>query len=109
MSKETWLSLQVLQPVCHTRALQLWTAVYLPTSSPCTAVDDSMELYLPPSAAGEELSSRSLDRCVPVVCDGGWEGPMVPDRRSLTGFVLSDFPRLAPWITCCQPLRTGCR
>eukprot|EP00066_Takifugu_rubripes_P029676 XP_011618942.1 PREDICTED: myotubularin-related protein 4-like [Takifugu rubripes] len=52
----------VLQPVCHTRALQLWTAVYLPTSSPCTAVDDSMELYLPPSAAGEELSSRSLDR-----------------------------------------------
>ncbi|CAF98531.1 unnamed protein product [Tetraodon nigroviridis] len=52
----------VLQPVCHTRALQLWTAVYLPTSSPCTAVDDSMELYLPPSAAGDELSSRSLDR-----------------------------------------------
>lgn len=61
-SKETFF--QVLQPVCHTRALQLWTAVYLPTSSPCTAVDDSMELYLPPSAAGEELSSRSLDRCV---------------------------------------------
>lgn len=60
-SKETFL--QALQPVCHTRALQLWTAVYLPTSSPCTAVDDSMELYLPPSAAGDELSSRSLDRC----------------------------------------------
>lgn len=38
--------------------------MYLPTSSPCTAVDDSMELYLPPSAAGDELSSRSLDRCV---------------------------------------------
>ncbi|XP_074528029.1 phosphatidylinositol-3,5-bisphosphate 3-phosphatase MTMR4 isoform X2 [Halichoeres trimaculatus] len=52
----------VLQPVCHTRALQLWTSVYLPTSSPCTAVDDSMELYLPPSVAGEELTSRSLDR-----------------------------------------------
>ncbi|TNN65005.1 Myotubularin-related protein 4 [Liparis tanakae] len=52
----------VLQPVCHTRALQLWTAVYLPTSSPCTAVDDSMELYLPPSVTGEELTSRSLDR-----------------------------------------------
>uniref|UniRef100_A0A7N9AXB8 phosphatidylinositol-3,5-bisphosphate 3-phosphatase n=1 Tax=Mastacembelus armatus TaxID=205130 RepID=A0A7N9AXB8_9TELE len=52
----------VLQPVCHTRALQLWTAVYLPTSSPCTAVDDSVELYLPPSIAGDELTSRSLDR-----------------------------------------------
>lgn len=71
MSKEAWLFLQVLQPVCHTRALQLWTAVYLPTSSPCTAVDDSMELYLPPSAAGEELSSRSLDRWVAVVEGGG--------------------------------------
>ncbi|KAM9847085.1 phosphatidylinositol-3,5-bisphosphate 3-phosphatase MTMR4 [Aulostomus maculatus] len=52
----------VLQPVCHTRALQLWTAVYLPTSSPCTAVDDSMEHYLPPSITGDELTSRSLDR-----------------------------------------------
>nr|XP_046266347.1 myotubularin-related protein 4 isoform X2 [Scatophagus argus] len=52
----------VLQPVCHTRALQLWTAVYLPTSSPCTAVDDSVELYLPPNVAGDELTSRSLDR-----------------------------------------------
>ncbi|XP_047462856.1 myotubularin-related protein 4 isoform X3 [Mugil cephalus] len=52
----------VLQPVCHTRALQLWTAVYLPTSSPCTAVDDSVELYLPPCVTGDELTSRSLDR-----------------------------------------------
>uniref|UniRef100_A0A3P8VU42 phosphatidylinositol-3,5-bisphosphate 3-phosphatase n=1 Tax=Cynoglossus semilaevis TaxID=244447 RepID=A0A3P8VU42_CYNSE len=52
----------VLQPVCHTRALQLWTSVYLPTSSPCTAVDDSMDLYLPPNNAGDELTSRSLDR-----------------------------------------------
>uniref|UniRef100_A0AAY4EPB4 phosphatidylinositol-3,5-bisphosphate 3-phosphatase n=1 Tax=Denticeps clupeoides TaxID=299321 RepID=A0AAY4EPB4_9TELE len=53
---------QVLQPVCHTRALQLWTAVYLPTSSPCTAAEDAMDLYLSPSAQGEELTSRSLDR-----------------------------------------------
>ncbi|KAK2828795.1 hypothetical protein Q5P01_019829 [Channa striata] len=52
----------VLQPVCHTRALQVWTAVYLPSSSPCTAVDDSMDLYLPPSVTGDELTSRSLDR-----------------------------------------------
>ncbi|XP_029956515.1 myotubularin-related protein 4 isoform X2 [Salarias fasciatus] len=52
----------VLHPVCHTRALQLWTAVYLPTSSPCTAVDDSVELYHPPSITGDELTPRSLDR-----------------------------------------------
>ncbi|XP_073696959.1 phosphatidylinositol-3,5-bisphosphate 3-phosphatase MTMR4-like [Garra rufa] len=52
----------VLQPVCHTRALQLWTAVYLPTSSPCTAAEDAMDIYLSPSAGGEEFSSRSLDR-----------------------------------------------
>ncbi|XP_043085607.1 myotubularin-related protein 4 isoform X2 [Puntigrus tetrazona] len=52
----------VLQPVCHTRALQLWTAVYLPTSSPCTAAEDAMELYLSPSAGAEEFGSRSLDR-----------------------------------------------
>ncbi|XP_036379152.1 myotubularin-related protein 4 isoform X2 [Megalops cyprinoides] len=52
----------VLQPVCHTRALQLWTAVYLPTSSPCTAAEDAVELYLSPSTQGEELTSRSLDR-----------------------------------------------
>ncbi|XP_016415464.1 myotubularin-related protein 4-like, partial [Sinocyclocheilus rhinocerous] len=51
----------VLQPVCHTRALQLWTAVYLPSSSPCTAAEDAMEIYLSPSAGGEEFSSRSLD------------------------------------------------
>ncbi|KAM6970449.1 phosphatidylinositol-3,5-bisphosphate 3-phosphatase MTMR4 [Aplochiton taeniatus] len=51
-----------LQPVCHTRALQLWTAVYLPTTSPCTAGEDAMELYLSPSGQGDELSSRSLDR-----------------------------------------------
>lgn len=58
------LNFKVLQPVCHTRALQLWTAVYLPTSSPCTAVDESMELYLSPSVTGDELGSRSLDRYI---------------------------------------------
>ncbi|KAJ8266344.1 hypothetical protein GJAV_G00129320 [Gymnothorax javanicus] len=52
----------VLQPVCHTRALQLWTAVYLPTSSPCTAAEDSMGLNLSPSTQREELMARSLDR-----------------------------------------------
>ncbi|XP_051540794.1 myotubularin-related protein 4-like isoform X2 [Myxocyprinus asiaticus] len=52
----------VLQPVCHTRALQLWTAVYLPTSSPCTAAEDAMEIYMSPSAQGDDFTARSLDR-----------------------------------------------
>lgn len=92
--KETWLFLQVLQPVCHTRALQLWTAVYLPTSSPCTAVDDSMDLYLPPSAAGEELSSRSLDRCVTSVCEGRCErGRQSQITGHLLGFVIFRLPK----------------
>ncbi|CAH2220186.1 myotubularin-related 4 isoform X2 [Pelobates cultripes] len=52
----------VLHPVCHVRALQLWTAVYLPTSSPCTPMDDGMELYLTPSSQGPDFNARSLDR-----------------------------------------------
>nr|XP_014341745.1 PREDICTED: myotubularin-related protein 4 isoform X2 [Latimeria chalumnae] len=52
----------ILHPVCHVRALQLWTAVYLPTSSPCTAAEDNMDLYHPPSNEEEELDARSLDR-----------------------------------------------
>uniref|UniRef100_A0A665U6S8 phosphatidylinositol-3,5-bisphosphate 3-phosphatase n=1 Tax=Echeneis naucrates TaxID=173247 RepID=A0A665U6S8_ECHNA len=64
----------VLQPVCHTRALQLWTAVYLPTSSPCTAVDDSMELYHPPNVTGDELTSlpktRSMDNLLTAIENG---------------------------------------
>ncbi|KAI1893543.1 hypothetical protein AGOR_G00124810 [Albula goreensis] len=49
----------VLQPVCHTRALHLWTAVYLPTSSPCTAAEEGMELY---QRDGEELAFHPPDR-----------------------------------------------
>ncbi|XP_063306138.1 myotubularin-related protein 4 isoform X2 [Pelobates fuscus] len=52
----------VLHPVCHVRALQLWTAVYLPASSPCTPMDDGMELYLTPSSQGPDFNARSLDR-----------------------------------------------
>ncbi|KAM3936398.1 phosphatidylinositol-3,5-bisphosphate 3-phosphatase MTMR4 isoform 1-T1 [Leptodactylus fuscus] len=51
----------VLHPVCHVRALQLWTAVYIPASSPCMPIDDGMELYLPASQ-GQDFNSRSLDR-----------------------------------------------
>uniref|UniRef100_A0A673K265 phosphatidylinositol-3,5-bisphosphate 3-phosphatase n=1 Tax=Sinocyclocheilus rhinocerous TaxID=307959 RepID=A0A673K265_9TELE len=68
----------VLQPVCHTRALQLWTAVYLPSSSPCTAAEDAMEIYLSPSAGGEDLcfislrlpKTRSMDNLVSA-CENG--------------------------------------
>lgn len=53
---------QVLHPVCHVRALHLWTAVYLPASSPCPLGEESMDLYLPSGSQSQEFSSRSLDR-----------------------------------------------
>uniref|UniRef100_A0A673V4J3 phosphatidylinositol-3,5-bisphosphate 3-phosphatase n=1 Tax=Suricata suricatta TaxID=37032 RepID=A0A673V4J3_SURSU len=52
----------VLHPVCHVRALHLWTAVYLPASSPCTLGEEAMDLYLSPAAQSQEFSGRSLDR-----------------------------------------------
>uniref|UniRef100_A0A8D1MJT4 phosphatidylinositol-3,5-bisphosphate 3-phosphatase n=1 Tax=Sus scrofa TaxID=9823 RepID=A0A8D1MJT4_PIG len=52
----------VLHPVCHVRALHLWTAVYLPASSPCTLGEESVDLYLSPVAQSQEFSGRSLDR-----------------------------------------------
>uniref|UniRef100_A0A6I8SSM3 phosphatidylinositol-3,5-bisphosphate 3-phosphatase n=1 Tax=Xenopus tropicalis TaxID=8364 RepID=A0A6I8SSM3_XENTR len=69
----------VLHPVCHVRALQLWTAVYLPATSPCTPMDDRMEMYLTPASQGPEFNARSLDRLpktrsmdnLLTACDGG--------------------------------------
>ncbi|XP_002719139.2 phosphatidylinositol-3,5-bisphosphate 3-phosphatase MTMR4 isoform X1 [Oryctolagus cuniculus] len=52
----------VLHPVCHVRALHLWTAVYLPASSPCTLGEENMDLYLSPVTQSQEFSGRSLDR-----------------------------------------------
>ncbi|XP_038614895.1 myotubularin-related protein 4 isoform X2 [Tachyglossus aculeatus] len=52
----------VLHPVCHVRALHLWTAVYLPASSPCTLREESVDIYLAPAAQSQEFSGRSLDR-----------------------------------------------
>ncbi|XP_069470938.1 phosphatidylinositol-3,5-bisphosphate 3-phosphatase MTMR4 isoform X2 [Ambystoma mexicanum] len=65
----------ILHPVCHVRALQLWTAVYMPTSSPCSLAKD---LYPPPVSQSQEFSARSLDRLtktrsmddLPSACDG---------------------------------------
>nr|XP_033777735.1 myotubularin-related protein 4 isoform X2 [Geotrypetes seraphini]XP_033777736.1 myotubularin-related protein 4 isoform X2 [Geotrypetes seraphini] len=53
---------QILHPVCHVRALHLWTAVYLPTSSLCTSAKDSMDHYLPPTSQSQDFSVRLLDR-----------------------------------------------
>ncbi|KAJ8403848.1 hypothetical protein AAFF_G00347160 [Aldrovandia affinis] len=47
----------VLQPVCHTRALHLWTAVYLATSSPCSAAEEALEPH-----PGDERAFRPPDR-----------------------------------------------
>nr|XP_033777737.1 myotubularin-related protein 4 isoform X3 [Geotrypetes seraphini] len=56
------LERQILHPVCHVRALHLWTAVYLPTSSLCTSAKDSMDHYLPPTSQSQDFSVRLLDR-----------------------------------------------
>uniref|UniRef100_A0A8V5GZC4 Uncharacterized protein n=1 Tax=Melopsittacus undulatus TaxID=13146 RepID=A0A8V5GZC4_MELUD len=52
----------VLHPVCHVRALHLWTAVYLPTSSPHPLGQDDMDIYPPPGSQSQEFSGRCLDR-----------------------------------------------
>lgn len=48
------LLLQVLHPVCHVRNLMLWTAVYLPSSSPTTPSDDSCAPYPVPGGNPED-------------------------------------------------------
>uniref|UniRef100_A0A8B9V6R9 phosphatidylinositol-3,5-bisphosphate 3-phosphatase n=1 Tax=Anas zonorhyncha TaxID=75864 RepID=A0A8B9V6R9_9AVES len=53
---------QVLHPVCHVRALHVWTAVYLPASSPHPLGQDDMDIYMPPGSQSQEFSGRCLDR-----------------------------------------------
>ncbi|NWQ81916.1 MTMR4 protein, partial [Columbina picui] len=53
---------QVLHPVCHVRALHVWTAVYLPASSPHPLGQDDMDIYLPSGSQSQEFSGRCLDR-----------------------------------------------
>lgn len=60
-TNQKWL-LQVLHPVCHVRALHVWTAVYLPTSSPHPLGQDDMDIYPPPGSQSQEFSGRCLDR-----------------------------------------------
>ncbi|XP_036383299.1 myotubularin-related protein 3 isoform X2 [Megalops cyprinoides] len=75
----------VLHPVCHVRNLMVWTAVYLPSSSPTTPSDDSCAPYPAPGANPEDTplgrlpKTRSFDN-LPIACEVG--GPLAPNRRS---------------------------
>ncbi|KAJ8414746.1 hypothetical protein AAFF_G00022690 [Aldrovandia affinis] len=75
----------VLHPVCHVRNLMLWTAVYLPSSSPTTPSDDSCAPYPAPGANPEDAphgrlpKTRSFEN-LPVACEVG--GSLAPNRRS---------------------------
>ncbi|KAK7933243.1 hypothetical protein WMY93_004139 [Mugilogobius chulae] len=75
----------VLHPVCHVRNLMLWTAVYLPSSSPTTPSDDSCAPYPVPGSNGEEAplgrrtKTRSFDN-LPSACE--MANPPPPNRRS---------------------------
>lgn len=64
----------VLYPVCHVRNLMLWSAVYLPGSSPSTPSEESCIPYPSPGSATEEPphgrlpKTRSYDD-LPTACD----------------------------------------
>ncbi|XP_073410166.1 phosphatidylinositol-3,5-bisphosphate 3-phosphatase MTMR3 isoform X2 [Dendrobates tinctorius] len=64
----------VLYPVCHVRNLMLWSAVYLPGSSPATPSEESCTPYPTPGPAAEEPplcrlhKTRSYDD-LPTTCD----------------------------------------
>ncbi|XP_015244365.1 PREDICTED: myotubularin-related protein 3 [Cyprinodon variegatus] len=82
---ESACSPQVLHPVCHVRNLMLWTAVYLPSSSPTTPSDDSCAPYPVPGAnpedapLGRRTKTRSFDN-LPSACELG--SALAPNRRS---------------------------
>ncbi|KAM7018821.1 phosphatidylinositol-3,5-bisphosphate 3-phosphatase MTMR3 isoform 1-T1 [Tautogolabrus adspersus] len=75
----------VLHPVCHVRNLMLWTAVYLPSSSPTTPSDDSCAPYPVPGCNPEDTplarrtKTRSFDN-LPSACELG--NSLAPNRRS---------------------------
>ncbi|XP_018411011.1 PREDICTED: myotubularin-related protein 3 isoform X2 [Nanorana parkeri] len=64
----------VLYPVCHVRNLMLWSAVYLPGSSPSTPSEESCIPYPTPGSSTEEPphgrlpKTRSYDD-LPTACD----------------------------------------
>ncbi|XP_078237727.1 phosphatidylinositol-3,5-bisphosphate 3-phosphatase MTMR3 isoform X5 [Pogona vitticeps] len=64
----------VLYPVCHVRNLMLWSAVYLPCSSPSTPADDTCAPYPAPGSTTEDQplgrlpKTRSFDNLT-TACD----------------------------------------
>uniref|UniRef100_A0A8C6YFD0 phosphatidylinositol-3,5-bisphosphate 3-phosphatase n=1 Tax=Naja naja TaxID=35670 RepID=A0A8C6YFD0_NAJNA len=64
----------VLYPVCHVRNLMLWSAMYLPCSSPSTPVDDTCAPYPVPGSNPEDQplsrlpKTRSFDNLT-TACD----------------------------------------
>ncbi|XP_063310815.1 myotubularin-related protein 3 isoform X2 [Pelobates fuscus] len=64
----------VLHPVCHVRNLMLWSAVYLPGSSPSTPSEESCTPYPACGSSAEEQplcrlpKTRSYDD-IPTTCD----------------------------------------
>uniref|UniRef100_A0A8D0HP06 phosphatidylinositol-3,5-bisphosphate 3-phosphatase n=1 Tax=Sphenodon punctatus TaxID=8508 RepID=A0A8D0HP06_SPHPU len=64
----------VLYPVCHVRNLMLWSAVYLPCSSPSTPADDTCAPYPVPGSSPEDPplgrlpKTRSFDNLT-TACD----------------------------------------
>ncbi|KAM6193495.1 phosphatidylinositol-3,5-bisphosphate 3-phosphatase MTMR3 isoform 3-T3 [Sarcoramphus papa] len=64
----------VLYPVCHVRNLMLWSAVYLPCSSPSTPADDTCAPYPAPGSSPEDQplgrlpKTRSFDNLT-TACD----------------------------------------
>uniref|UniRef100_A0A8C1PT00 phosphatidylinositol-3,5-bisphosphate 3-phosphatase n=1 Tax=Cyprinus carpio TaxID=7962 RepID=A0A8C1PT00_CYPCA len=77
----------VLHPVCHVRNLMLWTAVYLPSSSPTTPSDDSCLLAVSQSRlqivslfrSRRRPKTRSFEN-LPSACEVG--NPLTSNRRS---------------------------
>ncbi|PKU30197.1 myotubularin-related protein 3 isoform x2 [Limosa lapponica baueri] len=65
---------EVLYPVCHVRNLMLWSAVYLPCSSPSTPADDTCAPYPVPGSSPEDQplgrlpKTRSFDNLT-TACD----------------------------------------
>ncbi|XP_069769067.1 myotubularin-related protein 3 isoform X9 [Narcine bancroftii] len=75
----------VLHPVCHVRNLMLWSAVYIPNSSPSAPTDDHCAPYPVPRSIPEEQTlgrlpkTRSFDNLT-TVCDN--PGPATNRRSS---------------------------
>ncbi|XP_042193108.1 myotubularin-related protein 3 isoform X9 [Callorhinchus milii] len=75
----------VLHPVCHVRNLMLWSAVYLPNSSPSTPSEDHCAPYPVPGSSPEEQplgrlpKTRSFDNLT-TACEN--PGPAANRRSS---------------------------